>query len=126
LLKSRTLFHLFGKKLDDLHLKDFLKYKCELYLKQSLTPPQCKIIVALHTSNHRLAIETRQWTITPISRDTRLCHFCLYNVVEDEAHFMFECLLYDPIRDNFPSPLENIVLGSLLEVSLSIKPTSKH
>ena len=26
-------FHLLRKKLDYLHLKDFLKYKCELYLK---------------------------------------------------------------------------------------------
>ena len=27
------------KKLHYLHLKDFLKYECELYLKQPLTPP---------------------------------------------------------------------------------------
>ena len=27
-----------GEKLDYLHLKDFLKYKCKLYLKQPLTP----------------------------------------------------------------------------------------
>ena len=49
------------------NLKDFLKYKCELYLKQS----QCKIIAAYHTSNHRLAIETRQWSTIPTSRDIR-------------------------------------------------------
>jgi hypothetical protein len=29
-------FHFFGKKLDYLHLKDFLKYKCELHLKQPI------------------------------------------------------------------------------------------
>ena len=44
----------------------FLKYKCELYLKQSLTPPQCKIIVAYCTSNHRLTIDIGQWTTIPI------------------------------------------------------------
>ena len=43
----------------EIHLKDFLKYNCELYLKQALTPPQHKIIVAYHTSNRRLVVETR-------------------------------------------------------------------
>ena len=57
LAKEWKSFHLLGKKLDYLHLKDSLKYVCGLYLKQLLTPPQCKIIVAYHTSNQRLAIE---------------------------------------------------------------------
>jgi hypothetical protein len=38
LISRRFFFHLFGKKLDYLHLKDFLKKECELYLKQPLTP----------------------------------------------------------------------------------------
>ena len=29
---------LLAHKVDHLHLKDFLKYACELYLKQPLTP----------------------------------------------------------------------------------------
>ena len=36
-------------------------------------------------------IETRRWTTIPIARDTRLCHFCSYNEVESEAHFVLEC-----------------------------------
>ena len=56
LAKERNSFHLFGKKLDNFHLEDFLKYECELYLKQLLTPLECKTIVAYPTSNHRLAI----------------------------------------------------------------------
>ena len=33
-------FHLLGKKVDYIHLKDFLKYECALlHLKQLLTPP---------------------------------------------------------------------------------------
>ena len=31
---------------------------------------------------HILVIEIGQWTTIPISRDTRLCHFCSYDVVE--------------------------------------------
>jgi len=34
--KEWNSFHLLGKKLDYLHLRDFLKYECELYLKQPL------------------------------------------------------------------------------------------
>ena len=47
LAKEWNSFHLSGKKLDYLHLKNLLKYKCELYLKQQLTTPQRKIIARL-------------------------------------------------------------------------------
>jgi hypothetical protein len=57
LFKSATLSIYAGKKIDYLHLKDFLKYKCELYLKQPWTPPQCKIITAYCTSNLRLPLK---------------------------------------------------------------------
>jgi hypothetical protein len=50
-------FHLFGKKLNYLHLKDFRKYECELYMKQPLTPPQRKIIVGYHNFQIGLAIK---------------------------------------------------------------------
>jgi hypothetical protein len=55
--KEWKSFHLIGKKLDYLHLKDFLKYECELYLKQPLTPPQCKIIVAYHALTIKLPLK---------------------------------------------------------------------
>ena len=105
--------HLSWKKLDYLHLKDSLKYDCELYLKQSLTSSQLKIIVAYHTSIHRLSIETRQWSTTPMPRENRLCHFCSYNVVENEAQFVLECPLFNSIRDKFQTLLKKVVLWSL-------------
>ena len=52
-------YNFFFKK-KTLLLKDFLKYKCELFLKQLLIPPWHKIVVAYHIFNNRLAIETRQ------------------------------------------------------------------
>ena len=114
LAKEWNSFHLFEKKLDYLHLKDFLKYECELYLKQSLTPPQRKIIAAYRTSNHTLVIETGRWMSIPIPRNTRLCHFCSYNTIEKMRHISCwnEYTLYNPIRDKFPSLFENFVLGS--------------
>ena len=64
LAKEWNSFHLHGKKLDYPHLKDFLKHECQLYLKQSLTPPYHIIIVAFCTSNHRLAIETGRLSLS--------------------------------------------------------------
>ena len=113
LAKEWNSFHLFEKKPYYLHLKDFLRYKCELYLKQPLTPPQRKIIATYRTSYPRLPIIIGQWMIIPISRDARLCHFYSCNAFENEAHFMLECPLYNLLRDKFPSLFENVVLESL-------------
>ena len=62
-------FQLSWKKLDYLHLKDFLKYECDLNLKQPLTPPHRNIIGAYGISNHRLAIEIGWWSSDHVSRD---------------------------------------------------------
>ena len=48
-------------------------------------------------SSHRLDIETGRWTKpnkSPI--DARKCKMC--NVLEDEYHFILECVLYSDIR----------------------------
>lgn len=87
LTKEWCVFHLSRKKLDFIHLKDVLKYKCKLYLKQPLGPPQCEIITAYHTTNHRIASEIGKGSSIPISRNNRSCHFCSYDAVEKEAHF---------------------------------------
>jgi hypothetical protein len=39
----------------------------------------------------------------PILRDDRLRHFCSYNIVENVAHLVLECPLYDLITDKLPS-----------------------
>ena len=113
LLKEWNFVHLLGKKLDYFLLEDFLKYECGLFLKQLWRPPKHKIIVAYRTSNHRFANETIRWSSVPTSRDNRLCHFCSYDMVENEAHFVFEYPLFNPIREKFSSLFENVVLGSL-------------
>ena len=51
--------------------------------------------------------------IIPISRENRLCHYCSHNAVKNEAHFILESPLYDPIRDKFLSLFENVVLDNL-------------
>ena len=39
--------------------------------------------------------------------------FCSYTAIENEAHFVLECPLNNPIRDKFPSRFENVVPRSL-------------
>ena len=50
----------------------------------------------LRTNNHNLAIETGRWTQQPI--ENRRCKMC--NVLEDEFHFLFECSLYNGLRES--------------------------
>ena len=64
LAKEWNSFHLFGKKLDYLHLKDLLTYECGLYLKQPLTPPQHKIIVAYNTIDLPLKLDNGQLSLS--------------------------------------------------------------
>ena len=118
---SNACFHFSGNKLGYLHLKDFLKHKCALYLKQSLTPPQCKIVVINCTLTHSIAVEIGLWLTIPTLKDNTLCHFCSNSVVDNEAYFVLECPLYNSIRDNFQSLFENVVLGSLKSFNWTIK-----
>ena len=88
-------FQLSGKELVYLHLKDFLKYECELYLKQALTQPLRKIIVAYCILNHRLAIKIGHESNFPISRLSSLLSrlwYCLIQlevIIHTDCHFKF-------------------------------------
>ena len=56
-------------------------------------------LAKLRCSNHELAIEIGRHN--DISRKERICKYCLhhgYNIVEDETHFMQECILYNDLR----------------------------
>ena len=57
----------------------------------------------LRTSSHRLAIEAGRWTRpnrTPINQ--RICLTC--EKIEDEYHFVIECILYQDLRKQYISP----------------------
>lgn len=67
-----------------------------------------KIIVANRTSNHRLTFETGWWSTVTIAQ------FCFPNVVDNEAHLVLKCPLYNSItRFWFSFLFENVILGSL-------------
>ena len=48
-----------------------------------------------------------------MSQHNRLYHFCSYDVVENEAHFVLECPLDNSSRKKFQSLFEHAVLESL-------------
>ena len=54
-----------------------------------------------------------------------VCHFCSYNAIENEAHFVLEYPLYNPIRDKFPSIFQERSSREP-QVFLLIRPTSEH
>jgi hypothetical protein len=77
-----------------------------------LQASNANIIAAYWTSNHRLAIEIGWWSIILISKDKILCQLYSKNVVENDAHFVLKCPLYNSTR--FPSLSSIVVLvGSL-------------
>jgi len=49
---------------------------------------------------HDLRVVTSRWerSCGIIARAARVCERCTDNVVEDEYHMVFECLLYDSLR----------------------------
>ena len=107
LAQKWNYFHLTRKKLDYLHLKNFVNYACESYLKQLLTPPQHKILPHL---NHILVIEIGRRSISLISRDT---NFALKLQMKMRHTFVLWCPLYNSIRDRFSFLFQNVSLGSL-------------
>jgi hypothetical protein len=56
-----------------------------------------KTLCRLRVSSHRLNIECVRWNRTV--REYRLCKSCIK--LEDEFHFLFECNMYDTIRDKY-------------------------
>ena len=67
----------------------------EKYLSNIKNPTRRAILTKFRLSNHKLMIEVGRYT--NITKEMRFCHFCP-NMVEIEAHFLFYCIAYKPIR----------------------------
>ena len=57
-----------------------------------------KSICKLHTSTHRLFIETGRYTNIP--RNERICKNCTNQEIEDETHFLTRCPTFSEERDD--------------------------
>lgn len=81
-----------------LYSKMKTKYIIEDYIKQTNFENR-KNICKMRICDHFLELERGRFQ--NIKREKRICKFCKANVVEDEAHFFFNCHKYTSIREEF-------------------------
>ena len=65
-----------------------------------------KIISKIRCSNHVLEIEKGRHTKTP--REGRLCKICENGEIEDEGHFLLNCVVYQTLREMYCIYVDNI------------------
>ena len=65
-----------------------------------------KCFMSFRISSHKLEIERGRHK--RLSVEKRVCIYCNSNTVEDEKHFIFECSLYDSLRQNFFTEIKNL------------------
>ena len=73
--------------------KESFEYEKHL---EMLNSKEWNALCRFHCSGHNLMIEKGRYL--NIARSLRLCHFCDYNVLEDECHFSLVCPLYRDLR----------------------------
>ena len=80
-------------------------YSLSAYLDLTRKNPSRKSLEKLRISSHnKLRIETGRYDKIP--RHERLCSLCNCNKIEDETHFLLDCLSYSSIRDRFFSKID--------------------
>ena len=91
-------------------LRTYNKFKSRLqyeyYLDQIPNADHRKTLTRLRVSSHNLRIETGRWQKnTPMQRT---CKFCTNSLIEDEAHFLLNCSLYNDLRIKLMSRVRDI------------------
>jgi hypothetical protein len=74
-------------------------------------------IVKIRTNSHELHSEIERWSIPKMSWNERVCHLCDTKKVEDEKHFLLDCLAYGSythIRSHFQNICHTTNLPNLL------------
>ena len=78
----------------------FANFKCQDYLDCLKVDTFRKCFSRYRVSSHRLEIETGRWTRpnkTPLeNRKYKQC-----NILEDELHFVLDCVLYKELRKKY-------------------------
>lgn len=81
----------------------------------ALTSTKNKINITKITINsHELHSETGQWCIPKTPLDERVCHLYDTKTVEDENHFLLDCLALTHIHSNFQNLFHTSNLLDLL------------
>ena len=83
------------------------------------------ILTRWRLSNHKLKIEVGRYQRPIIPRDQRVCNVC--EEIEDEAHVIFSCPIYDRIREKYKNFLErNNDIKKFLNPSTGDKETAAN
>ena len=88
--KTRTYVSLMNPELSDVPVYN---------RSHSVPEHQRKAFTRLRLSSHKLRIETGRWSRTP--REERLCHCS--NRIQSEEHAVCDCIVTQPIRDEYPN-----------------------
>ena len=99
-----------GKK-----LRTYKLFKTELYLERYLfhvtNPYQRCALAQYRLSSHNLGIETGRHTKPPKPQEQRLCLYCKNGCVDDEIHFLSECVIHTETRQWFISNINSQIDG---------------
>ena len=95
------------------------EYKQE-YTSANLSQDMMTGISQLRTSTHKLDIETGRYQRPVIPCNDRACQMCNNGQVEDETHFIVQCMSYNDNRKRLLQKLE-IEISTGLEEELFIK-----
>ena len=74
-------------------------YQPAEYLAAVADRPRRERLAQLRTGSHWLRVETGRWQ--RLERAQRLCPHCDAGIVEDEMHLVFDCALYNGVRQQF-------------------------
>jgi hypothetical protein len=98
------------------YYKDVINLNLEYQNYLSILPSvKKKISIAkIRTNSHELHSEIGHWSIPKMSWDERACHICDTKKVEDEKHFLLDCLAYTHIRSHFQDIYHTTNLPNLL------------
>jgi len=86
------------------------QWRYQEYLSQTPSSSVLRCLARFRLGSYHLAIETGRWR--NISRPERICICCSLGCVEDERHFLLQCLLYTHVRKKyevlFPSVVSDV------------------
>ena len=101
------------------------EFETEEYVLYNLSRSERSLLAQLRAGTLPLHIETGRYVNTPV--EERFCLCCQSHSVEDELHFIFDCALYNSLRDQLFSFLNtqnpNFITYSRLE---TLKLLYKH
>ena len=80
----------------------YSSHNLQFYLDRPVNFMYKPYICKYRTSAHNLNIETGRYY--NIDRNQRYCNMCNANALEDEYHFILECIKYNDLRQKYIKP----------------------